>query len=112
MIAASTHPALDIQPGQTVTVKIVRQPASAAAVKTLTRVLSKDASKTAMIRDRKQQRARATTIKQRGGRVWEGRPARIPVFSAAVGEQGTVLASIDVIKDLNSVRRFIEVTKA
>ncbi len=112
MSAATAKPTLDIQPGQTVTVKIVRKPASAAAAKTLARLLSKDASTTSAQRHSKVARNRAMTVKTRGGRPWEHRPTKIAMFKGEVGEQGTILASPDVIRDLGSVARFVEVAKA
>ena len=109
---ASGGAPLSVEPGQMVRVKIVRRPASERATKTLARVLAKDPANRAEQRARKLSRRRAMTSRQRGGRQWEHRPTRIAPFRGEVGEQSTVLATLDVIKDLNSVRRFIEVSTA
>ena len=104
----------DITPGTTVTVKIVKQPANEAARKTLVRILSKDADVVAENKRLKAVRKTNQTHSPRGGRwrVWEGRlPKQRPV-TGKVGESGTVLASVDVLADLNSVEKFVEVTAA
>ena len=45
-------------------------------------------------------------------RVWEGRlPKQRPV-TGSLGESGTILASTDVLADLKSVERFVEVSAA
>jgi len=52
---------------------------------------------------------------QRGGgrwRVWESRLAKQHPVKGALGEQGTFVASVDVLRDLKSVERFIEVQAA
>ena len=104
----------DITPGTTVTVKIVKQPASDAARKTLVRLLSKDAEVVAENKRLKKVRKTNQTHSPRGGRwrVWEGRlPKQHPV-EGKVGESGTILASVDVLTDLSSVEKYVEVSAA
>jgi len=48
----------------------------------------------------------------RGGRLYGGRQVKLYPVKAEIGEQGTVLATPDVIADLKSVARFIEVSGA
>lgn len=103
-----------IAPGTTVNIKIVKQPASASARKTLVRLLSKDAEVIAENKRLKRVRKTNQTHSPRGGRwrVWEGRlPKQRPV-SGTLGETGTILATVDVLTDLNSVERFVEVSAA
>lgn len=102
----------NIAPGDTVTVKIVKQPTNAAARKTLVRVLSKDA---AVQRENDHQRKVRKTHakpKQRGGRTWISKTVKQRPVEGKVGEAGSIRATVDVIRDLGSVDRFIEVSKA
>ncbi|MBX2850351.1 MAG: hypothetical protein KTR15_01240 [Phycisphaeraceae bacterium] len=104
----------DIAPGSTVNVKIVKTPTNASARKTLVRILSKDAEVIAENKRLKKVRKTNQTHSPRGGRwrVWEGRlPKQHPV-EGKLGEAGTVLASPDVLTDLKSVERFVEVSAA
>lgn len=104
----------DITPGSTVTVKIVKEPASEGARKTLVRLLSKDPAVVKENKRLKKVRATNQTHSPRGGRwrVWEGRlPKQHPV-TGAIGESGTILASVDVLTDLKGVARFVEVSQA
>ena len=104
----------DITPGSTVSVKIVKTPTSASARKTLVRILSKDAEVVAENKRLKKVRKTNQTHSPRGGRwrVWEGRlPKQRPV-TGDVGEAGTILASPDVLTDLKSVEKFVEVSAA
>ena len=104
----------DITPGSTVNIKIVKEPTNASARKTLVRLLSKDAEVVAENKRLKKVRKTNQTHSPRGGRwrVWEGRlPKQRPV-AGALGESGTILASPDVLTDLKSVQRFVEVSAA
>ena len=99
----------DITPGST-----VKTPTNASARKTLVRILSKDAEVVAENKRLKKVRKTNQTHSPRGGRwrVWEGRlPKQRPV-TGDIGEAGTVLASPDVLTDLKSVERFVEVSAA
>ncbi len=105
---------MDITPGSTITVNIVKQPTNAAASKTLVRVLSKDPAIVAENKRLKKVRAKNAKPNQRGGRVrlWAGRLVKQHPIKGQLGESGTLVASPDVIKDLASVERFIEVKAA
>ncbi len=102
----------DITPGTKVTVKIVNHPTNAAAVKTLVRLLSKDADvlteNARLRRIRKQQ----YNPQPRGGRLYAGHLVKQHPIKGKIGEQGTIVASVDVLTDLNSVKRFVEVSPA
>ncbi len=104
----------DIAPGTKITLKVVRQPTNAAASKTLARLLSKDAEVIAENRRHAKIRKKAQWMSTRGGRwrIWESRLAKQHPVTGQLGEQGTFVASYDVLKDLPSVARFVEVTPA
>lgn len=104
----------DITPGTTVNIKIVKQPASEGARKTLVRLLSKDPAVVKENKRLKKVRETNQTHSPRGGRwrVWEGRlPKQRPV-TGTIGESGTVLASVDVLTDLKGVEKYVEVSAA
>ena len=48
----------------------------------------------------------------RGGRQYPIRPVKQRPVTGRAGESGTIRASVDVLSDLSSVSRFIEVTEA
>jgi len=101
-----------IKPGSSVLVKVVKPPTNAAATKTIVRLLSKD--KTVMKENKRQQqiRKRLYAPQARGGRTYGGYIVKQHPVKGVVGEQGTITASLDVMQDLKSVERFVEVTKA
>jgi len=101
-----------IKPGSTVTVTITKAPSNEAAVKTLRRILAKDTQAAASIRREKTIRKRVSTTRIRAGRPWPVVRGSIRPFLGEVGETGTLLATIDVIRDLASVERFVEIVEA
>ncbi len=101
-----------ITPGSQIQVKIVKCPTSAAAAKTLVRVLSKDQSVRAENKRLRKSRDRHFRAKRRGGRDYNLYVVKQRPVKGAVGEAGTVTASSDVLMDLRSVSHFIEVAKA
>ena len=100
---------MDITPGSTVRVKITAVPRNAAASKTLTRVFRKDPDIAKQLRWRKQHRPSLQTW-QRGGRMWRHRMKSHAPVQIEPGAQYTVQATVDVIRDLMSVERYIDVT--
>lgn len=102
----------NIATGDKITVKVVQQPSNAAARKTIVRLLSKDHDVKAENRRIEKSRTRHTKQKQRGGRMWTVRLVKQRPVKGDVGESGTIMASADVIRDLGSVERFVEVGKA
>lgn len=102
----------ELAPGTKINLKIVHQPTSAAASKTLMRLLSKDPAVIAENKRHAKIRKKAQWMSTRGGRwrVWESRLAKQHPVTGSIGEEGTILASYDVLKDLPSVARFVEVT--
>ncbi|MFW6059400.1 MAG: hypothetical protein ACODAQ_04420 [Phycisphaeraceae bacterium] len=101
-----------ITPGQTVHVKVVKQPTNAAARKTLERLLSKDAGVHREQERLRRARERRLTHHQRGGRQWAVRLVKQHPVQGRRGEEGTIKATVDVLRDLGSVQRFVEVTPA
>jgi len=102
---------MDIKPGSTITVTITKQPTNDAARKTLVRLLSKDANVVKENARLRQVRKVNAVEKQRGGRVrlWAGRLVKQHPVKGVLGESGQILATVDVLRDLKSVERFIEV---
>lgn len=103
-----------IAPGNKIAVTIVKTPTNVAARKTLVRVLSRDAGvkKTnARLYATRKANERVTV---RGGRLrlWEGRVVKQHPVKGNIGETGTFTATLDVLKDLASVARFVEVKAA
>lgn len=104
----------DVTPGSTITVKIVKEPANAGARKTLVRLLSKDPAVVKENKRLKKVRKANETYSPRGGRwrIWESRLVKQHPVAGTVGEAGTILASVDVLTDLKSVEKFVEVSTA
>lgn len=102
----------EIKPGSRIHVKIASAPTNVAAAKTLVRLLRKD--KAAAMEDRRQTRLRKIHYKpgRRGGRLYGGHMVKIENLKGVIGEEGTITATADVLTDLKSVSRFIEVTAA
>jgi hypothetical protein len=101
-----------IQAGQNVHVKVVKPPATHGATKTIIRLLSKD--KAAMREAARQRRIRKVGYapQPRGGRLYGGFVVKQHPVKGVVGESGTIFASLDVVRDLASVAKFVEVTPA
>jgi len=102
----------DIQPGSSIHVKVASQPTNVAATKTLVRLLSKDSA----VREENKRIAKLRKIhhnpQMRGGRLYGGRMVKLRPVKGKVGEEGTIIATIDVLADLKRVSRFLEITKA
>ncbi len=94
------------QPGQTVRVTIKRLINRAAARKTIERLFLKDRTHSDPL-----QRRSVNFIplpKRRGGQIWTKRPNKVhPPLSA--GDSATMKATPQTLRDLNSVKEFVEV---
>ncbi len=101
-----------IKPGSTITVKIVTRPTNIAASKTLERLLAKDPAVKREVARHRRIRESNTTTKTRGGRDWVQRMPKQHPVEGKLGESGTITASLDVLRDLKSVSRFVEVEAA
>jgi hypothetical protein len=99
---------MNIAPGSTVSIEIAVAPKNAAACKTLTRICAKDAAVGRARRWRKTHRPSRETWR-RGGKMWHHQmKSRLPV-NIAPGAKYTVQATLDVIRDLQSVARYVTV---
>lgn len=99
---------MSIAPGTQVSVEIVETPTNAAARKTLTRIALKNPDLAKRERARKEKRPSLQTWR-RGGRPWEHRMRTKPGVSLAPGQSYSVRATVDVLRDLASVERFVKV---
>jgi len=101
-----------IAPGSQIQLTIVKRPTNAAAVKTLVRLLSKD--KKVKAENERLRRTRITGFRQsrRGGRFWDINMVKQPAVVAKIGASRTITATLDVLTDLKSVSKFIEVKPA
>ena len=95
--------------GSKIEVKIVNAPTNTAAKKTLERVLGKADDVKAADRIQGKIRKKNYRPRMRGGRLYSGRVPRQQLVNPIVGTSKQILASYDVLQDLGSVKRFIEV---
>ena len=102
----------DIKTGSTVRFKIIKDPSNVAAKKTLVRLLSKDPQVKARNKHLRKVRACKYNPSMRGGRLYGGRMVKLRPVHGATGEEGQVVATMDVLNALRSVSRFVEVAKA
>lgn len=102
---------MDIAPGSKIRVEITASPRSEAARKTLNRVCSKDPAATRQIRWRKQHRP-TLNKSRRGGRLWEHRMKSRPPVQLTKGAAYTLSATVDVLRDLQSVSRWVAISPA
>ena len=100
---------MDIQPGSKITVEITAAPRTAAGRKTLTRLCRKDP--TVARQQRAQDRQRPSwQVWRRGGRQWHHQMKSGPGVALDPGNRYSLLATVDVIRDLESVARWVAVT--
>lgn len=102
----------DIQPGTTLKIDVVAEPTNQAAKKTIARVLGKDATIAQGNRLQSRIRRKNYNPQMRGGRLYSGKVVKQHLVKSTIGESGTVIATSDVLRDLNSVKRFIAVSAA
>lgn len=102
--------AIDVRPGQWIKVTVTRQPRAAGAVKTLARLLQMD--KVARKNADRAKKARPVGEHRRGGRMWKDRPSRVPVVDTNAGASYRIFASLDVLKDLTSIEKYVQVAPA
>jgi hypothetical protein len=100
---------MDITPGKTVCVEIAKLPTNAAATKTLIRLFRKDPEVSRFQRRQGQNRPSWQTWR-RGGRTWHHQMKTKPPFTLAAGRQLSILATVDIIRDIESVERWVTVT--
>ncbi len=96
---------MDIAPGSQVTVTISAHRLTPSAQKTLARVFQKDPA----VRKASIQYAKPVVSSRRAGRYWDHRPRGSNQRSPELGDSATVFASLDVIRDLQSVAKYVTV---
>ncbi len=101
--------AMDITPGNTVNIEITATPRAEAARKTLLRVCGKDERMAKLRRVQKRDRP-SWQWWQRGGRQWHHQMHTISPVKLTPGSRYEVRATVDVIRDLASVSRWIKVS--
>lgn len=102
---------MDIAPGSRVAIEIVAPPRNAAVYKTLVRLCSKDPGVVRINRWRHEHRPSQQRWR-RGGKMWHHQMRSKPAVRIAPGARYTVLASVDVLRDLASVQRHVRLTPA
>jgi hypothetical protein len=100
----------DVKPGQWVTITVKSQPRTEGGRKTLARLLQKDPK--ARKERARLKRSRVREQHSRGGRMWNDNPPAIKVVQVKPGASSRVFASIDVLKDVASVAKYVEVAPA
>jgi hypothetical protein len=102
---------MEIAPGQNISIEITAEPASAAACKTLTRLCARDPAVSKARRWRKAHRPSWESWR-RGGKMWHHQMKSALPVAVRPGARYTVRATLDVLRDLESVQRFVRVTLA
>lgn len=100
---------VDVMPGAVVNVTVKKTPLSQAAAKTLSRLFAKDPVNKKAGRRRKKLLSGAMESRRRGGRPWEVRPKAPRLMQPVAGDACKIRATTDVIDDLRSVSRYIDV---
>jgi len=99
----------EIKPGTQVRVEVVAEPTNQAARKTLARLLSKDLDAYEDDKRQRRIRQRGYNPQPRGGRLYGGHLVKQHVRQGTLGEKGEIRATVDVLRDLGSVQRFVRV---
>lgn len=102
---------MDVQPGSMIRIEITRQPTNAAAEKTLRRLCAKDAAIQRIDQHRKAKRP-SWEDWIRGGKYWHHQMKSHTAARVEPGRSYEVRATLDVLRDLGSVSRFVKVQSA
>lgn len=99
---------MNIAPGSEITIEVKSVPTSAAAQKTLLRLLRKDP---AAVRLQRHQKAKRPSFEEwrRGNNMWHHQMRSKPPVAVVRGAKCRIRASIDVIRDLRSVEEWVTV---
>jgi len=99
---------MDIVPGAPVSIEIIATPRRVAARKTLARVCAKDP---ATAKRHRAQKAKRPSWQEwiRGGKFWHHQMKTRAAASLEPGSKYTVRATVDVMRDLESVKEFVKV---
>lgn len=93
-----------IEPGSKVKITVKTTLLKPAAAKTVARLFLKDEAKS------HNRKAKPVAWRQRAGRQWHHQKRGSVAMTPNVGDSATLIATVDVIRDLNSVDRFIEIS--
>jgi len=100
---------MDIAPGTLVSIEVKAEPTNAAARKTLARLLRKDSKVANRLRWHDRHRPSHQTSR-RGGRMWNHRMKSTPGVNLTAGSQYDVRTTVDVLRDLESIAKWVSVT--
>jgi hypothetical protein len=100
---------MDIKPGTTIALEITAIPRRTASVKTLRRLCAKDP---AIMRAHKKYRANRPSWEEwiRGGYLWHHQMKSQPAATIERGSVFTIRATVDVLRDLASIKGCVKVT--
>jgi hypothetical protein len=100
---------MDIAPGQIVSIEVTAVPRNAAARKTLTRIFARDMD---VVRAKRwQSRHRPSwQVWRRGGNMWHHQMKTRPPLTLAPGKSLALKVTVDVLRDLQSVERWVKVS--
>jgi hypothetical protein len=101
---------MSVAPGSQIELEILRLPRRAAAVKTLTRLCAKDAEVRKAHRTRQKKRP-SWQEWVRGGMMWHHQMKSVPMVTLKPGAKYAIRASVDVLRDLDSVSEYVKVSK-
>jgi len=102
--------ATEIKPGQWINVKITAVPKAANNRKTMIRLFEKDGG--VRVERKRLAVSRPVTTHIRGGRPWADRPRRLQAVKMEVGSTYKLFGSVDVLRDLKSLAKFVEISPA
>lgn len=100
---------MNLTPGSLVQVKVTKNPTSDRAAKTLSRIFGHDLAVKRQARRRQRILRQETDPRRRGGRLWNVKDRAPRIAQPGKGDSCKVHATLDLINDLGSVERFVEV---
>lgn len=102
--------AAEIRTNDWVDVTVKAEPRSQGGRKTLVRMMAKDPS---VRKDRERMKKRRPVGEhQRGGRMWQDRPPHLKPTTVRPGTTFRIRATVDVLKDMQCVAEYVEMTPA
>lgn len=96
---------MDIQPGARIKVTVKSAVKTSRAGKTLARIFMRDGE----VRKKGLVRPKQVIQSTRAGRLWNHRPTGSNQLPPNVGDSASIIATVDIIRDLHSVEPFIDV---
>ena len=97
----------ELKPGSKVKVTVTSGSCSESASKTLARLFLKDPT----VGKSRRRKAKPVRPRIRAGRVWQGRPRGSVAARPRKGDSCELVCTLDVLRDLGSVDRYVEVTE-